>query len=42
MKNVDDLDRVDQISKEIQEKSETLANGGESTPYITKSKYLLA
>jgi len=36
VKNVDDLDRVEKISKDIQEKSEKLANGGESTPYITK------
>ena len=40
MKNVDDLDRVEKISKDIQKKSETLANGGESTPYITKGEYL--
>jgi len=36
VKNVDDLDRVEKISKDIQEKSEKLANDGESTPYITK------
>jgi len=36
VKNVDDLDRVEKISKDIQEKSEKLADGGESTPYITK------
>ncbi|CAF3453943.1 unnamed protein product [Rotaria socialis] len=36
VKNVDDLDRVEKISKDIEEKSEQLANGGESTPYITK------
>ncbi|CAF3797811.1 unnamed protein product [Rotaria sordida] len=36
VKNVDDLDRVEKISKDIQEKSEQLANDGESTPYITK------
>jgi len=36
VKNVDDLDRVEKISKDIQEKSEKLASGGESTPYITK------
>jgi ribosomal RNA-processing protein 36 len=36
VKNVDDLNRVEKISKDIQEKSEKLANHGESTPYITK------
>jgi len=36
VKNVDDLDRVEKISKDIEEKSEKLANDGESTPYITK------
>ncbi|UJR25325.1 hypothetical protein I4U23_006676 [Adineta vaga] len=36
VKNVDDLDRVERISKDIKKKSESLANGGESTPYITK------
>lgn len=40
VKNVDDLDRVEQISKDIRKKSETLAQGGESTPFITKGKYL--
>jgi hypothetical protein len=39
VKNVDDLNRVEKISKDIQEKSEKLANHGESTPYITKGKY---
>ena len=38
VKNVDDIERVEKISKDIQKKSETLANGGESTPYITKGK----
>ena len=38
MKNVDDLNRVEKISKEIEHKSEQLAQGGESTPYITKGK----
>lgn len=38
MKNVDDLERVEKISKDIREKSEQLANHGESTPYITKGK----
>ncbi|CAF0760577.1 unnamed protein product [Adineta steineri] len=36
VKNVDDLDRVEKVSKEIEQKSEKLANSGESTPYITK------
>jgi ribosomal RNA-processing protein 36 len=36
VKNVDDLDRVEKISKDIQNKSEQLANDGQSTPYITK------
>lgn len=36
VKNVDDLDRVEKISNEIKEKSEQLAQNGESTPYITK------
>ena len=35
MKNVDDADRVEKISKDL-EKSEKLAENGESTPYITK------
>lgn len=36
VKNVDDLNRVEKISDEIKEKSEQLAQNGESTPYITK------
>lgn len=36
---MDDLDRVEQISKDIRKKSETLAQGGESTPYITKGTH---
>jgi hypothetical protein len=32
---------VEKISKDIQEKSEKLADNGESTPYITKGDYLL-
>jgi hypothetical protein len=36
VKNVDDINRVEKVSKDIQEKSEKLADGGESTPYITK------
>lgn len=32
---------MEKISKDIQEKSEKLANDGESTPYITKGMCLL-
>lgn len=39
VKNVDDLDRVEKISKDIRKKSEALANDGESTPYITKGMH---
>jgi hypothetical protein len=39
VKNVDDLNRVDKIAKDLQDKSEQLANDGQSTPYITKGKY---
>ena len=41
MKNVDDLDRVEKISKDIRQKSEQLANNGEATPFITKGKCLV-
>jgi len=34
------LNRVEKISDEIKEKSEQLAQNGESTPYITKGTYL--